>query len=80
MSQLLHNVLINFDRRVSVSARWRGRHQGQKVRWLRMDFATFRKGVLQVPTQIVLRGRRRIFRFLGWRPELTGLMRLLDGL
>ncbi|HJO16520.1 MAG TPA: IS1380 family transposase [Phycisphaerales bacterium] len=63
-----------------VCPRWRTRHQRQKRRWLRMDFATFRAGVLKVPTQIVRHARRTLFRFLGWRPELTGLMRLLDGL
>ena len=63
-----------------ISPRWSKRHRQQAGRWLRMDFATFRRGVLAVPTQIVRHARQVTFRFLGWRPELRGLMRLLDGL
>jgi hypothetical protein len=63
-----------------ISPRWKKRHQEQSRRWLRMDFATFRRGVLEVPTQIVCHARQVTFRFLGWKPELRGLIHLLDGL
>lgn len=63
-----------------VSPRWRARHQVQRQRWLRMDFRTFRKAVIDVPVQVLRSGRRRIWRLLAWRPELGGFLRLLDAL
>jgi hypothetical protein len=56
----------------------RARHQAQRHAWLRMDFRTFRNEVLAVPAQIVVSGRRRIWRLLAWRPQLGALFRLLD--
>jgi hypothetical protein len=61
-----------------ISDRWRARHEGDRRRWLRMDFHTFRKAVIEVPAQILRSGRRRIWRFLAWRPELSVFFRLVD--
>lgn len=60
-----------------VSERWRARHQAQRQGWLRMDFRTFRKAVIDLPVQILRSGRRRIWRLLAWRPQLEVLARLL---
>lgn len=56
----------------------RTQHEGDRRRWLRMDFRTFLRAVIMVPAQILESGRRRIWRTLAWRPELPTLFRLLD--
>jgi len=61
-----------------VLPRWRKKHQAERDRWLHMEFRTFRNAVIDVPAQIVHTGRRLVFRFLAWRPELPVLFRLLD--
>ena len=58
------------------SPRWRALHQADRRRWLKMDFRTFRKRVIDVPVQILTSGRQRIWRLLAWRPELRALIRL----
>ena len=58
--------------------RWRAKHEGERRRWLRMDFRTFRNTVIEIPAQILTSGRRRIWRFLAWRPELPVFFRLVD--
>ena len=65
---------------VPVSPRWRGKHEDERDRWLRMDFRTFRHAVIDIPVQILNSGRRRIWRFLAWRPDLHILVRLFEGL
>ena len=61
---------------IPISPRWRKRHLAQRDRWLRMEFRTFLGCVINVPAQIIRTGRRRIFRLLAWRPDLTVLLRL----
>jgi hypothetical protein len=63
-----------------VDARWRKKHEAERRAWLRMDFRTFRNAVIDVPTQILESGRRRIWRLLAWRPQLPVLFRLLAAL
>jgi hypothetical protein len=63
-----------------VSPRWRERHDADRRAWLRMDFRTFRNAVIDVPVQILRSGRRRIWRLLAWRPQLSVFFRLLDAL
>jgi len=65
---------------IPVTPRWRTRHEAERLAWLRMDFRTFRKAVIDVPVQILRSGRRRVWRFLAWRPQLPVFFRLLDGL
>lgn len=60
-----------------VDARWRKKHEAERRSWLRMDFRTFRKAVIDVPAQILVSGRQRIWRLLAWRPQLPILFRLL---
>jgi hypothetical protein len=45
-----------------------------------MEFRTFRNAVIDVPAQVVRTGRRLVFRFLAWRPQLPVVFRLLDAL
>lgn len=61
-----------------ITPRWHIKHVADRGRWLRMEFRTFLNSVINVPTQIIVSGRRRIFRVLAWRPELPTLFRLLN--
>ena len=61
-----------------IAPRWRNKHEAERDRWLHMEFRTFRNAVINVPAQIVRTGRRLVFRFLAWRPQLPVLFRLLD--
>ena len=63
-----------------VVPRWRKKHEAERDRWLHMEFRTFRNAVIDVPVQLVLTGRRIVFRFLAWKPELPVFFRLLDAL
>ena len=63
-----------------IAPRWREKHEAERDRWLRMEFRTFLGAVIDVPAQIVCTGRRLVFRFLAWRPQLPVLFRLLDAL
>jgi len=47
---------------------------------LRMEFTTFRRAFMAIPTQIVKAGRRIIFRLLAWNRWLPAFFRLLDQL
>jgi hypothetical protein len=63
-----------------VEPRWREKHQAEQDAILKMDFRTFLQQLIMVPAQIVLTGRRIVFRLLAWRPQLNVLLRLLDAL
>jgi hypothetical protein len=52
----------------------------KKQQLLRMEFTTFRRAMLAIPTQIVKTGRRVIYRVLAWNPWLQTFFRLLDQL
>jgi len=60
--------------------RWKEKHQQEKHRLLRMDLATFRQALIQVPAQIVRTSRRIVYRLLGWNPWQHVFFRLLDQL
>ena len=63
-----------------VTPRWRSKHEAERDTWLRMEYRTFLAAVINVPAQVVQKGRRLIIRLLSWRPQLPVLFRLLDGL
>jgi hypothetical protein len=60
--------------------RWQARHREEKRKLLRMDFTTFRRAMMRVPTQIISTGRRIVYRFLAWNPWQHVFFRLLDQL
>jgi len=62
------------------NGRWKEKHQDQKRRLLRMDFATFRRALINVPVQIVRTGGRIVYRLLSWNPWQHVFFRLLDQL
>lgn len=53
-------------------------HQADINRVLRMDFRNFVLDFMQVPAQILRKGRQLIFRALGWRPNLILLFRMAE--
>src|SRR4051794_18698188 len=55
-------------------------HEAEKRRWLRMEFATFRAAVLQMPCQIVRGGKRLLYRLLSWTPWQGMFLRLVERL
>jgi hypothetical protein len=62
------------------SGRWKEKHAVEKRTLLRMDFATFRNALMQMPAQIVRGGRRIVYRLLSWNPWQPVFFRLLDQL
>jgi len=65
---------------VPVHPRWREKHVREKRTLLRMDFATFRNAMIQIPAQIVRGGRRMVYRLLGWNRWQEVFFRLHDQL
>ena len=63
---------------LSITPRWREKHEAERKWVLRMEFRTFLQQLLMVPAQILHSGRRIVFRLLAWRPRLSLLFRLLD--
>jgi len=55
-------------------------HRAEERSWLRMEFATFRAAVIELPCQIVRSGRRVIYRLLSWSPWQGAFLRLVERL
>jgi hypothetical protein len=55
-------------------------HRAEKRSLLRMEFATFRAAVIELPCQIVRTGRRWIYRLLSWSPWQGAVLRLVERL
>lgn len=62
------------------TGRWQEKHRGEKRKLLRMDFATFRNAVINMPAQIMRGGRRIVYRLLSWNTWQSAFFRLLDQL
>jgi Transposase DDE domain group 1 len=52
----------------------------EKRKLLRIEFATFRAAVIQIPCQIVRTAGRLVFRLLSWNPWQASILRLVDWL
>lgn len=65
---------------VPVSPRWREKHTREKERLLRMDFATYRNAIINIPAQIVRTGRKTVYRLLAWNPWQSTFFRLVQQL
>jgi hypothetical protein len=63
---------------LSEQGRWAEKHREDKQTLLRMEFATFRQAMVQLPAQIVRTGRRIVYRLLSWNPWQHVFFRLLD--
>ena len=55
-------------------------HRVERRSWLRMEFATFRAAVIELPCQVVRGGGRLIFRLMSWNPWQGALLRLVERL
>ncbi len=55
-------------------------HRAEKRSLLRMEFATFRAAMIEMPCQIVRTGRRLIYRLLSWNPWQGAFLRLVERL
>ena len=62
------------------NGRWQEKHREEKYKLLRMEFATFRHAIMNIPAQIVRTGRKIIYRLLAWNPWQHVFFRLLDQL
>jgi hypothetical protein len=60
--------------------RWAEKHQEEKRKLLRMDFATFRRAMVNLPAQVARTGRKIVCRLLAWNPWQHVFFRLLDRL
>ena len=65
---------------VPVSPRHAAKHRAEKRTLLRMEFATFRAAVIEMPCQIVRSGGRLIYRLLSWNPWQGMFLRLVERL
>ena len=63
-----------------VEPRHAARHGEEKRALLRMEFATFRAAVIEMPCQIVRTGGRLIYRLLSWKPWQGAFLRLVERL
>ncbi len=60
--------------------RWKEKHREEKHKLLRMEFATFRQAVMNIPAQIVRTGGKILYRLSSWNPWQHVFFRLLDQL
>lgn len=65
---------------VPVTPRHAAKHEAEKRLLLRMEFATFRAAVIEMPCQIVRSGGRLIYRLLSWNPWQGVFLRLVERL
>jgi hypothetical protein len=65
---------------VPVAPRHGEKHRAEKRAWLRMEFASFRAAVIEMPCQIVRSGGRLIYRLLSWNPWQGMFLRLVERL
>jgi hypothetical protein len=55
-------------------------HSAERRTLLRMEFATFRSALIELPCQLVRSGRRLIYRLLSWTPWQGAFLRLVERL
>ena len=65
---------------VPVHARWQEKHESEKNKLLRMDFATFRNAMIAIPAQIIRTAGKIIYRLLAWNPWQSVFFRLVEQL
>src|SRR4051812_48215142 len=55
-------------------------HRAERRAWLRMEFATYRAAVIEMPCQLVRSGGRLIYRLMSWTPWQGMFLRLVEHL
>jgi hypothetical protein len=80
MASLAWTLKAWFALLLPARGRWAEQHRMERDCVLRMEFRTFLRAVMLVPSQIVRTGRRVVFRLLGWNPWQHVLLRAVDAL
>jgi hypothetical protein len=62
------------------TGRWAKKHREEKRQVLRMEFKTFVNAFVHLPCQIIMSGRKIIYRLLGWNRWQHVFFRLTDQL
>jgi hypothetical protein len=62
------------------NGRWQEKHREEKSKLLRMEFATFRQAMMNIPAQITRTAGKIVYRLLSWNPWQHVFFRLLDQL
>jgi hypothetical protein len=62
------------------SPRHAAKHAAERRTLLRMEFATFCAAIIQMPCQIIRRGKQLIYRLLSWNPWQGVFLRLVERL
>jgi Transposase DDE domain group 1 len=65
---------------VPVSPRHAEAHRAEARAWLRMEFATFRAAVIEMPCQLVRGAGRLVYRLMSWTPWQGAFLRLVERL
>ena len=63
---------------LSETGRWKERRRAEKRKLLRMEFRTFVNTIIRVPCQIVMTGRRIVYRVLSWNESQPVFWRLAE--
>ena len=64
----------------TASGRWADRHREQKQQVIRMEFRRFLNTFIRLPCQIVMTGRRWVYRLLSWNQSLEVFLRAFDAI
>ena len=78
MASLAWNLKAWYALLLSVSGRWKQKHQHQKRKVLRMEFKKFRRYFVGLPCQIVRTSRKLLYRLVGWNEYLEIFFRAVD--
>jgi len=78
IASLAWNLKAWYALLLPVSGRWQDKHQRQKQKILRMEFKKFRIFFVALPCQIIMTGRKVLYRLLGWNEYLDIFFRALD--
>jgi hypothetical protein len=68
MASLAWTLKAWFALELPSAGRWAPKHQAQKESLLRMEFKKFLNVMIHLPCQVVLAGRRIVYRLLSWNP------------
>jgi hypothetical protein len=80
IAALAWNLKVWFGLLLPITPRWKEKHEAERDLVIRMEFRTFLQQFILVPAQLLRTGRRLVYRFLAWRPNMPIFFRLLDAL
>lgn len=78
ISSLAWSLKAWFALGLPTSARWRAKHEAERTTLLGMEFRSFCNAIIQIPAQILHKGRQLIYRLLSWNRWQATLFRFLD--